>query len=117
MMKLINTVLVITVLTAGFALYTLEHQTRSTERQIVDLNRQIEDSAESAKLLKAEWSSLTRLERVERLAVENLQLEPTKATQFVKIEDLMFKVPATVPVKLEEEGKDPIGDILAKMQQ
>ncbi len=117
MMKLLNTVLVFTVLVAAFALYTLEHRTRSTERTIADLNHQIEDAHESTKLLKAEWSSLTRLDRVEKLAAENLQLEPTKATQFVSVEDLLVKVPATVPVKLEEEGKDPIGDILEKMQQ
>jgi hypothetical protein len=34
----------------------------------------------------------------------------------VNLEDLRTKVPETVPVKLEEDGKDPIGDILKKMQ-
>ena len=44
------------------------------------------------------------------------RLQPTRAQQFVSVEELLTKVPETVPVKLEENGKDPIGDILKQMQ-
>jgi cell division protein FtsL len=116
MMKLVNTVLVIAVLVSGFSLYTLEHQTRGAEREIVKLNRAIGEAREAKKLLEAEWSSLTRPERIQKLAAENLMLVPTKAQQFVTVEDLRQRVPESVPVLLEQEGKDPIGDILEKMQ-
>lgn len=116
MLKIVNAFLVMAVLVSGYALYTLEHATRSEERSIAMTKRKIDEARESVKLLKAEWSSLTRPERIQKLAEQNLQLEPTRAQQFVSLDDLMTKVPATVPVKLEEEGKDPIGDILKKMQ-
>lgn len=116
MLKAINAVLVVAVLVSGYFLYNLEHATRSAERQIAKTQRQIADTRETIKLLNAEWSSLTRPERIQKLAAQHLALEPTKATQFVSLEDLLTKVPAEVPVKLEEEGKDPIGDILEKMQ-
>ena len=116
MLKLVNAALVFAVLFSGFALYSLEHRTRGVERDIVKISRDIGDTREAIKLLNAEWSSLTRPERIEKLAREKLMLQPTSAQQFVSVEDLLVKVPAEVPVKLEEEGKDPIGDILEKMQ-
>jgi len=116
MLKLVNAALVIAVLVSGFALYSLEHRTRGAERDVAKIKREISESREAIKLLNAEWSSLTRPERIQKLAEENLKLQPTSAQQFVSVEDLLVKVPAEVPVKLEEEGKDPIGDILEKMQ-
>jgi cell division protein FtsL len=117
MLKALNAILVIAVLSAGYYLYGLEHQTRSAERDIAKQERAIAEARESIKLLTAEWSSLTRPERLQKLAQQNLALEATKATQFVSIEDLKTKVPESVPVKLEQNGKDPIGDILKQMQQ
>ena len=81
-----------------------------------ETKRKIDDAREAIKLLNAEWSSLTRPERIQKLAEQSLNLQPTKAQQFVSVEDLLTKVPETVPVKLEEDGKDPIGDILKQMQ-
>jgi cell division protein FtsL len=116
MLKAFNAVLVVAVLVAGYFLYDLEHTTRGAEREIARTERKLDEAREAVKLLNAEWSSLTRPERVQALAREHLALEPTQATQFVSVEDLLSKVPETVPVKLEEEGSDPIGDILKKMQ-
>jgi cell division protein FtsL len=116
MLKIVNALLVVTVLGSGYALYGLEHATRSEERSIAETKRKIDDAREAIKLLNAEWSSLTRPERIQKLAEQSLNLQPTKAQQFVSVEDLLTKVPETVPVKLEKEGKDPIGDILKKMQ-
>lgn len=116
MLKVINTILVMTVLASGYTLYGLEHSTRSEERNIAATKRKIDDAREAIKLLNAEWSSLTRPERIQKLAEQSLSLQPTRAQQFVSVEDLLTKVPETVPVKLEKEGKDPIGDILKKME-
>ncbi|MBL8788961.1 MAG: hypothetical protein JNM45_00590 [Rhizobiales bacterium] len=116
MLKVINAILVMTVLASGYTLYGLEHSTRSEERKIAATKRKIDDAREAIKLLNAEWSSLTRPERIQKLAEQSLSLQPTRAQQFVSVEDLLTKVPETVPVKLEKEGKDPIGDILKKME-
>ncbi len=116
MFKLFNAVLVLSVLISGFALYSLEHATRGTERQIARVKRDIGDEKEAIKLLKAEWASLTRPERLQRLARAYLGLTTVTASQIVKFEELGQRVPAEPIIKLEAEGKDPIGDILKKMQ-
>lgn len=116
MLKAFNAILVMLVLVAGYSLYDLEHATRGAEREIAKSERKLGETREAIKLLNAEWSSLTRPERIQALAEQHLALETTKATQFVSVEDLLTKVPETVPVKLEENGDDPIGDILKQMQ-
>lgn len=116
MLKVTNAALIFAVLVSAYFLYGLEHTTRSTERAIAKTERKLDEARESIKLLNAEWSSLTRPERIQKLAEQHLSLQTTQAKQFVSVEDLLVKVPASVPVKLEEQGQDPIGDILKKMQ-
>ena len=116
MHKLFNAILVIAVLVSGFMLYSLEHATRRLERDIGKLERQISDSHEGIKLLGAEWSSLTRPDRLQRLAAEHLKLRTIKAQQIVNLDELGQKVPPEPIVKLEARDQDPIGDILEKMQ-
>ena len=116
MHKFFNAILVLMVLVSGFMLYSLEHATRRTERHILELQDNIAKEHEQIKLLGAEWSSLTRPDRLQRLAAEHLGLQTIKAAQIVRIEELGQKVPAEQTIKLEADGKDPIGDILQKMQ-
>jgi hypothetical protein len=69
------------------------------------------------KLLQAEWSSLTRPERLQKLASEHLKLQPIKASQFVTEGDLGARLPERVSaLPTEERPSDPINDILQKMQ-
>ncbi|MBC8036338.1 MAG: cell division protein FtsL [Rhizobiales bacterium] len=116
MHKLFNAILVVAVLVSGFMLYSLEHATRGLERDIGKLERQIANSHEATKLLGAEWSSLTRPDRLQRLAAEHLKLQTIKAQQIVKFGELGQKVPPEPIVKLEASDQDPIGDVLQKMQ-
>ncbi len=116
MHKLFNALLVVAVLISGFMLYSLEHATRGLEREIAGLRGQISDSKENIKLLSAEWSSLTRPDRIQRLAEQHLQLETIKAQQLVGLGELGQRVPPEPIIKLEAQDKDPIGDILKMMQ-
>jgi cell division protein FtsL len=116
MHKLFNAALILTALISGFVLYSLEHSTRALERQIATLQKQIVDSREDAKLLNAEWSSLTRPDRLRQLAEQHLKLQPLAAQQIVKLEELGQGVPQEPVVKLEAKDQDPIGAILQKMQ-
>lgn len=116
MHKLFNAILVVAVLVSGFLLYSLEHQTRGLERDIVRLEQSIAASHEDIKLLSAEWSSLTRPDRLQRLAAEHLKLQNLNAQQIVKIEELGQRVPPEPIIKLEAHDQDPIGDVLLKMQ-
>jgi cell division protein FtsL len=116
MHKLLNAVLILTVLVSGFILYSLEHQTRGLERQVAGLQKQIVDAREDMKLFDAEWASLTRPDRIKDLAAKYLNLQTLHAAQIVKTEELAQKVPAEPLVKLEAKDSDPIGAILQKMQ-
>jgi cell division protein FtsL len=115
MHKFINCILVLAVLISAFLLYSLEHSTRSLERQIAELRRDSDEERETMKLLQAEWSSLTRPDRLQRIAAERLKLQPIVASQFVNEADLAQRVPERAPIA-EEKSADPISDILQKMQ-
>jgi cell division protein FtsL len=116
MIKVFNAVLVVGVLVSAFFMYSLEHSMRGLERQTAKLKSSVVDEREAIKLLNAEWSSLTRPERLQKMAEEKLKLKSMTASQVVSVADLASKIPATPIVKLEEAGSDPIGAILEKMQ-
>ena len=67
MHKLFNAFLVMAVLTWGFMLYSLEHETRGLEREAARYQRGIGDEVENMRLLNAEWSSLVRPDRIRTL--------------------------------------------------
>jgi cell division protein FtsL len=117
MHKFLNFILVVTLLASGFVLYSLEHETRGLEREIRKHEHAITEETENMRLLNAEWSSLTRPDRLRALAEQHLGLSTLKATQIVKLEEIGSKVPAEPVIKLEAEGSDPIGAIIDKMQQ
>ena len=117
MHKLLNFMLVVTLLISGFVLYSLEHETRGLERDIASQKRGIAEETENMRLLNAEWSSLTRPDRLRALAEQHLGLSTLKARQIVKLEEIGSKVPAEPVIKLEAQGSDPIGAIIDKIQQ
>lgn len=116
MFKFFNALLILTVLVSGFVLYSLEHATRGIERNIAATHRAIAAEHESIKLLKAEWSSLTRPADLERLARQHLGLVTPQVSQFVELEELGQRVPAEPAVRLVEDGKDPIAGMLEQVQ-
>jgi cell division protein FtsL len=116
MLKIINGFLVVLVLVAGAILYAMEHQTRRLERQIADTTRAISQTAEDIKLLSAEWSSLTRPERIQELASRHLKLAPAAATQYVSLNELAQRMAEVRATAAPADEKDMIGDLLQKMQ-
>jgi cell division protein FtsL len=116
MLRTFNACLVVAVLSAAYVLYSLEHSIRGVERQIGRSTAAIASEKETIGLLTAEWSSLVRPERLQRLSEQHLTLRRISPDQFVKIDELAARIPAEPPVKLEEQGKDAIGDILKAME-
>lgn len=116
MHKFFNACLVLAVLVSAFFLYSLEHSTRGLERQIAQQKGGILDEREQIKVLGAEWSSLARPDRLQKLAQENLKLKPVTASQFVSETELANRVPAEPIVNVSAQSKDPIADILKEMQ-
>ena len=116
MFKLFNAALVCAVLISAFFLYSLEHSTRALERNIAKTEKQIIDEHERISLLNAEWASLTKPERLQKIAEEQLHLQTLKAPQFISPAEIATNVPQTPPVKLEAQSSDTIGDMLEKLQ-
>jgi cell division protein FtsL len=115
MLKFANIVLVLSTLGTAALLYNLEHDTRGLERQIARTKAEIVDTSEAIKLLNAEWSSLTRLERIQQLAETQLGMKRIEPDQYVTAEELPAKLQELAKVSAPE-GKATIDDILKKMQ-
>ena len=115
MLKLANFTLVLVTLGTASVLYNLEHTTRGQERTIAKAKAEMVDSAEAIKLLKAEWSSLTRPERVQLLAEQHLGMKRLEPDQIVSSAELPGRLEALSKTS-EAKGKTTIDDILKKMQ-
>lgn len=115
MLKLANFTLVLVTLGTASTLYNLEHTTRAQERSIAKANAEMVDNAEAIKLLKAEWSSLTRPERIQQLAEQHLGMKRLEPDQIVSAAELPARLDALSKVA-KPEGKATIDDILKKMQ-
>jgi cell division protein FtsL len=116
MLRLFNAFLVLIALVSAFVLYSLEHRMRATEREIARTKVEIGEEREAIKLLDAEWSNLTQPARLQALAESQLGLKPLKVDQIVSEQELIARIPSGPIIKLEEPGKDTIGDILMKME-
>ena len=118
MLRLLNVILVVGVLVVGFALYTLEHRTRSVEREIARVDATIESEYEYIGLLNAEWSMLTRPQRLEQLARHHLDLEPVLPDQLVAPDELGDRLPPAPGQAESQEAvpEDPMADLLRMMQ-
>jgi cell division protein FtsL len=115
MLKYANVTLVLLTLATASLLYNLEHTTRAEERAIAKATAQMVDTAEAIKLLKAEWSSLTRPERIQLLAQQNLGMKQLDADQIITATELPARLEALTQVE-KPKGKGTIEDLMKKMQ-
>ena len=74
-------------LAAAFWLYQLKFETRRMQSRVQQLDQLIEKAENDIAVLRAEWSFLTRPERVERLAGKHLDLQPAKTRQYRRLSD------------------------------
>lgn len=115
MLKFANFSLVVVTLATASVLYNLEHSTRAQERSIAKAKAEMLDTAEAIKLLRAEWSSLTRPERIKLLAETQLGMVSVEPDQFVASNELADRLKA-LAAKDVPASKGGIDDILKKMQ-
>ena len=70
-------------------IYDMKFETRRLEDRAAQLARAIEDERDNVALMRAEWSHVSRPERVESLARESLKLEPAKPEQLINHRDFV----------------------------
>ena len=115
MLRAFNACLVLAVLSAAYVLYSLEHSIRGVERQIARSNAAIATEKETIGLLNAEWSSLVRPERLQRLSEQHLPFRRISPDQIVKIDELAARIPGHVRMKggeLKHLMKRAVADLL-----
>lgn len=112
MMKVINAALVVGLLVAAFVVYSLEYSIRQGEREIAAAKAKARETRETIKLLDAEWSMLTRPERLQRLADEYLRLAPQRAVQNVSAAQLQSRLRPRPPFDPARAKTDPIAKML-----
>lgn len=116
MLKLLNGLLVPSLLATAFVMYTLEHDTRRGERQAARLEAEIRHERELIRLLEAEWSNLTRPQRLEKLAADHLKLRPLSPLQYVSRDSLGARLPAEALLAPAAKRDDPIAEMLKVLQ-
>lgn len=80
-------------LVAAVAAFTLNHETRDLRNELARLEQDLEESRETVRVLHAEWSYLSRPERLEDLALRHLDLAPMAAGQIVELADVPLRMP------------------------
>lgn len=77
---------------AGSILYDTTFEVQELEGQLSRINRQIVAEREVIQVLKADWSLLNDINRVEQLSVRYLHdLRPAEATQFVALKQVPMR--------------------------
>ncbi len=80
-MRVVNFVLFGVMAGLLMLIYQQKHETRELEARASALSREISEETRALSVLRAEWTYLTRPERLERIARERLGLEPVKPEQ------------------------------------
>lgn len=71
--------------------YSLKHRVQGFEKDLVRLERMIEEEKIQIRRLRAEWATLSRPERLAKLTEKHLDLEPATPRQIVAITDIPMR--------------------------
>lgn len=94
---------------AGLQMFQIKAGVTALEREIREVNRQVEAARSRAEVLRAEWALLNEPSRLRALAERHLSLEPIRPQQFARLSDLPQRAPQPVafagPVLLFPEAR------------
>ncbi len=90
-----NRMIVIIGLAALFALvfsvYHVERRVENLRAELKTINRQIAEDKNSMRVLNAEWSYITRPERLQKMAAQHLNVHYVIAAQIKDIEEIPLR--------------------------
>lgn len=75
----------------GFGILSMKNQVQGLEKQLVSINKSIQDDIKSIHVLKAEWSHLNNPSRLRKLAAKHISLNPVQAEQIINYSALPFE--------------------------
>ncbi len=75
---------------ASSGLYMVKYRVLSIQKEIAQIEDQLQDERENLRVSSAEWAYLNRPERLQALANKYLQLAPMQGQQMADIETLPY---------------------------
>ena len=94
----------------GVGLFFVKHQVQALEDRLVSVNREIAANRETIHVLTAEWSHLTRPDRLEDLGRRLLALEPVTREQTIDISELPERLSVIDgPGASDTAARSPVG--------
>ena len=85
MIRPVTIIWLLLVAAVGTAMFQVKYEVMQQEETLARLNQKITDGRERVRVLQAEWSYLTRPDRLNRLAQRYLDLTPVSAAQIVPL--------------------------------
>ena len=73
----------------AISLYQIKHSISQREINLKQINNNITQTKYDISILKAELSNLKRPDRIERIAIENLEMKPILPIDIWNLEDLI----------------------------
>jgi cell division protein FtsL len=93
-------------------IYNMKFETRQLEERAAQLERAISEEKDNVALMRAEWSHVTRPDRIETLARDILKLEPAKPEQLITRHDFMdLLARRPIPSAADANGWKPRDEI------
>jgi cell division protein FtsL len=77
-----------TAVATAVGLFAVKYKVQDLEEKIDRTNQKIVESQQATHILRIEWAHLNEAERIERLAVKHLQLEPASIKQVIRLDSL-----------------------------
>jgi len=103
MIRPVTIIWLLLVAAVGYTMFQVKYEVMQQEETLAKLNQQITDGRERVRVLQAEWSYLTRPDRLGRLAQRYLDLTPMSSAQIVPLSAVPERPGA--PSALVSDGK------------
>lgn len=100
MLRFLNVVAILALVGSAVYAYSIKYQTILRAEQINKMKHEVKAERDAIAVLRAEWSFLTRPERVQQLADKHLDLQPLTVSQIVTAQSLPEK-----PERIDSIGR------------
>ncbi|ATQ68382.1 MULTISPECIES: cell division protein FtsL [Methylosinus] len=91
MLRFLNVVAIVALIGSAVYAYSIKYQTILRAEQITKLKHKVKAEQDAIAVLRAEWSFITRPERVQELSDKYLDLEPLDVRRIVTAQSLPEK--------------------------
>ena len=108
MIRFLNTVAVLCLIGSAAYAYSIKYETLYWAEQAAKVRSRIQRERDSIAVLKADWQSLNRPDRLQAAVERHLDLQPISVQQLARLSDLPDKAPRVDEIaRLLQGGATP----------